>query len=802
MRLGVALLAVGLLTGAAYAQNQPKAAGSSSAQQTSRLTDIDRAIEEFKLRSRVLGLRADSPLSARRKPVNGGRLHGRLFENFRNDLLDATPHELRQRGSDKNLLRRNQFGFNIAGPLVFPKLYNGGRSTFFSVSYEGVRERISRSYLRTVPIGPERAGDFSHTVDSAGQPLPIYDPASTRPNPAFDASQPVGTDNLQYLRDPFPGNVIPRSRLDPVALKALDFYPQANTAVGPFFRNNYFSVNPETNTANGMIVKVDHTINDKSRLEFGTSFSNGLVGPARVFNTIADANPSDRKFTSRRGSITHSYTASARTVHTIEVEASSSVSDSQGETFPAYRFSDGYTAMGRPNPNVRSARHTFEGGNAIATRAANHSLRLATRIVHQQLNTLASAFPAGMFQFDAGITSLPGIVNTGHSFASYLLGVAGRAEASQVLSPSYFRKNRYNLTANDTWEIRKGLTLTVGLNFEVTTPRTEKYDRQSNVDFSVMNPANAKPGAVVFANRDGQGRAFGPVQLRPEPSIGIAWSPAGQNKTVARVSYSRTYEAMSLNGQNNTQGFNAYPTFISPNAQLSPAVVLREGLPVSTTLPDLRPDVANGIYAELLDTSTRMPRYQSVNASLETSIAKSLLLTTGYYHADGRNLFVGNGAANPNAVPLSALEYRDQLNNESFRASLRPYPQYTGFDLNGLYPLGRYQRDAGYARLEKRTSAGLGLSAYYEFAKQMDDYSGPYGTQDFYHRENEWAMTANSNPHRFTLSYVYELPLGSTFLAFSDWRKYVVEGWSLSGMTTLNGGDPLALRPQFNNTGG
>ena len=174
-------------------------------------TDLQRALDEFKTQTRNLGLRADSPASARQKSANRPKFHGRIFENFRNDILDATPHEIRQRGSDKSLLRRNQFGFNFAGPLLIPKLYDPGRSTFFSISYEGVRERISRSFLRTVPTGPERLGDFSGTVDSAGQPLPIYDPASTRPNPAFDASQPVTAENLQYLRDPFPGNVIPAS---------------------------------------------------------------------------------------------------------------------------------------------------------------------------------------------------------------------------------------------------------------------------------------------------------------------------------------------------------------------------------------------------------------------------------------------------------------------------------------------------------------------------------------------------------------------------------------------------------------
>jgi hypothetical protein len=805
LALGVILTRAGAQTVATpvTAQSNPRPAAAKAAPAAPRLTDIQRAVEEFKLQTQNLGLRPDSPLSARNKSAQP-RFHGRLFENFRNDFLDATPHELRQRNSDKNLLRRNQFGFNLAGPVIIPGIYNRGRQTFFSVSYEGVRERISRSYLRTIATAPERAGDFSSTVDSNGEPLPIFDPTSTRLNPAYDPAQPVTSENLQYLRDPFPGNTIPTSRLDPVSQAAVALLPQPNTDAGPFFRNNYFAVNPETNQANGMIVKLDHTINDKNRLDFSTSFSNGFAGTARLFTNAADPNPADRAFASRRGSIQHAYTASPRALYTLELEASSTTSASQGDVFPAYRFGNSYAPLGRPNPNVRSARNNFEFSNSLALRAGNHSLRLSGRASHQQLNIIAPTYPAGMFRFGAGYTSLPGIVNTGHSFANFLLGASDYAEASVVLSPSYFRRNRYNAIVRDSWEMRKGLTLDISLNLATVTPRIEKYDRQSTIDLNVLNPANGRPGALVFANRDGYGRGFERLQVRLEPSIGLAWSPAGATKTVVRLSYGRSYEAAGLSGQTNTQGFNSLPTYISPNAQLAPAVTLRTGLPWSSFQPDLRSDAVNGIVAEIMNRSTRMPRYQSVNFSVERQLVSSVTLSAGFYHADGKNLYLGNGSANLNAISPEALVYRDRLNEESFRASLRPYPQFTSLDVNGYWPLGRYQRDSGFIRVEKRTSAGLGLNAYYEFSKQMDDYSGPYGVQDFFRRENEWSLTAGSIPKRFTLSYVYELPIGASkgLLAFSDWRKFLVDGWSLSGMTTVNSGEPLALHPQFNNTGG
>jgi hypothetical protein len=165
---------------------------------------------------------------------------------------------------------------------------------------------------------------------------------------------------------------------------------------------------------------------------------------------------------------------------------------------------------------------------------------------------------------------------------------------------------------------------------------------------------------------------------------------------------------------------------------------------------------------------------------------------------------VGNGAANPNAIPLDDLKYGNDLNDLAFNQSLRPYPQYQGFNVAGEYPVGRYQRDAVFLRVEKRSSSGLSLNAHFEINKQMDDYSGPYGTQDFFNRQDEWSVTAGNRPERLELSYTYELPIGSNkpFLRFPDWRRHLIDGWSVSGTCTVASGDPIYLTPLFNNTGG
>lgn len=783
--------------------------------------DLEKAAEEFKIRTRNLGYRADSPRRSSSARSSGSRYHGRLTHNFRNDFLDATPHDVKQRGGDKNILRRNQFGFNVSGPVDIPKIYDGGRRTFFSLSYEGVREKIGRSYLRTVPIASQREGDFTHVVDSAGQPLRVFDPASTRPNPNYDPARPVDEDNLEFLRDPFPTSRIPDARQDPVARRMLDYYPLPNANAGPFDQNNFFVFSPETNTADGMIARVDHTFLEKHRVTVGYSFTNGVAQSARFFANEANPGPPDRDYSNRRGSIEHVYTASPQSVNTATFEVYSDISANQaegenipeslgltglsGDVFPWVRFGN-YLALGRSNPFSRHARHTYVLTDAHSLRRGKHNLRFVGQFVRYQVNTSLPNYPSGTFRFGSGLSSLPGIVNTGNSFAGFLLGEAEYAEQSLVPNPSYFRNWHGTLAAQDNWEIRQGLNMSFGLNYSITSPRTERYNRMSTVDLSTTNPENNLPGALIFAGRNGAPTTFQTTQWRPQPNWSLAWNPRGNRAAVVRLSYAMSFQSFVLpNGQWGTQGFNGYAQYISQNVQLQPAVILRDGVPPpATPVPDLSHTAANYTTADLVDRSNRLPRYQSANVSYERELPSSIVLSGGLGLAWGKDLFIGGNNVNLNAIHPDNLSYRDQLNDELFRRTLRPYPQYLAFELNGLYADGRYRREAAWTRLEKRTSGGLSVNLYYEYSRQYDDYSGPGPKQDYFNRENEWGLTAYNNPHRLSFNYMYELPIGANkpYLAYQDWRRFLTNGWSISGISSVSSGEPLAIRPQFNNTGG
>jgi len=768
---------------------------------------LARAAEEFKVLTRDLGMRPGSPPSAP-KPHRKLLWHGRIYENVRNDVLDAIPHQVKQNGADKSPLRRNQFGFNVSGPLLIPHLVDNPRNTFFMLSYEGVRERIFRASLHTIPTLLERQGDFSQTVDQAGKPLPVYDPAATSRNPTYDPSLPVSTSNLQYLRSPFAGNRIPANRLDASVLQVLSLYPPPNTDIGPFAENNYFVNAPETDTADGIIAKLDHSFGNRHRITFASNMSGGFLGAAKYFPNLASPTAPDQHFFNWRGGLDYVFTPSSNTVNLASLSvASDQVRAGNGSEGPFPRYELGnYLSMGMAFPNSRAARNTLDVRDDVSTRKGKHSPRLSFEVAVYQVNSFNPAYPSGLFDFSAGLTSLPGIINTGDPFASFLLGLPDYAERTIITMPSYFRNSYTSLSAGDRYQFSQDLTLNVNLNLSRRGPRVEKYDRQSTVDPSLVDPSNGGSGALVFAGRNGIGHGMRDANVDLDPSAGVAWNPFGDAKMVVRASYARAHSRIPIyNGQWGTQGFNARQTFVSPNTQLSPALDLAAGIPpLATPLPDLRPSAADNTVADFMDLSGREPVYQSASLSLEREMPFSTVVSAGANYSSGRDFLVGDGAANPNAIDPRFLSYGNALYDEAFRVTLQPYPQYKGFELYRLYPAGRYERKSVFVRVEKRASFGLSFTAYYEFSKQLDDYSGPYGNQDLLNLRNNWSLTSDNTPQYVQLGYIYELPFGANKPLFnsSGWRRPLASGWLISGTAYWNDGTPLALHPEFNNTGG
>jgi hypothetical protein len=131
----------------------------------------------------------------------GNDYHGTVFEFHRNDKLDAKPYQFTT-ARPKNDFKWNDFGFEVDGPVRIPGLFNGKDKLFFMSNYEALRRRQSVLNTFSVPTAKMFTGDFSELLPSTI----IYDPNTGQP---------------------FPGNVIPSDRLDPISLRFLNYYNSA-----------------------------------------------------------------------------------------------------------------------------------------------------------------------------------------------------------------------------------------------------------------------------------------------------------------------------------------------------------------------------------------------------------------------------------------------------------------------------------------------------------------------------------------------------------------------------------------------
>jgi hypothetical protein len=207
------------------------------------------------------------------------RFRGSAFEFFRNSALDARNFFARAE-EPQPPFRLNQYGASLGGPVLLPR-YNGRDKTFFFVNWEGYREIFGDSRVVTVPLPQMRQGDFRGIARNG-----IYDPLTTRPNPAGAGS----------IRDRFPNDIIPASRFDPIAGRLVSLYPLPQSAA----LVNNFVANPKKRSAvERADGRFDHRLSqrdsffarysiDDSRLKIPDTFNEDIGG-----NEDSFAGPND-----------------------------------------------------------------------------------------------------------------------------------------------------------------------------------------------------------------------------------------------------------------------------------------------------------------------------------------------------------------------------------------------------------------------------------------------------------------------------------------------------------------------------
>jgi hypothetical protein len=593
--------------------------------------------------------------------------HGSGYDYFRNEALEAglpysndgSGHLVRGRD------RQQDFGFSLGGPVWLPKLYNGRNKTFFFVNYEMYRH-VERRYsgLLNDPTDAMRNGDFSGLLTGR---------ALTKDNLGRDVLEGVlydsTTDRVQNnvtARDPFPGNILPKSRMDPVALAIQGLIPRPQIAnIQPI--NNYWNYTPARKIMSIPSIKLDEVLGN-ARISFYFSHErvdkdngpDGWPAPISVWRY--------QQISSNTTRLNYDHTLSATVFNHMGVGLMwyKNPDEEIGKDFDATTLGLKTVHLGFPHigiNNINSTSNLSYGTGmtvwyvtkptaveSLTWVRGNHTYKFGGEwalevTVRDSLNG-----GAGSYTFSASETGYPVSMNLnggyiGNGYASFLLGYVNSATMGPLGGLGY-RRPAWAFFAQDTWKITRKMTLDYGVRYDLQPVQHEGYYRTSSFDPTVANPtAGGLPGGVKFEGW-GPGRCdctftstypygFG-------PRLGLAWQVLP--KTVLRaglgVSYARNANERSDPTVSAGFGFNTL-NFTNPGSGRA-AFQLQNGIPYNINQlfandqrPGIRP-LNPGSAPTALDVpyvdpgGGRPPRILQWNIALQRELSRNLVVQAAY----------------------------------------------------------------------------------------------------------------------------------------------------------------------------
>ncbi len=695
------------------------------------------------------------------------QFHGTAYLFYRNPVLNANSffgNSSKQARADFGYQRP---GASLSGPVVIPKLYNGKDRTFFTYAYEFMNDK-TQGYpvVGTVPTADERNGDFSALLKIGAQ-YQIYDPMTTAVAP-----------NGRYSRQPLANNVIPASRLDPIALKIANYWPVSNIPGLADGSNNFTTQNnPDPNYYHNHIVRIDHTLTEKQRLYFRFSRYFKDEGPYRDYFQ----NPaSGRYFVGKpyNFAIDDTYMISPRLVLDVRYGyqrfPSASWSQSKGFDLTSLGFSSavanqlGYGQdISRTFPGVNVSGMTglqTEGGAQrtgddihswfadVSRPFSNHMLKFGGdfRVYRKNVYDFGNATPRYTFAtsftngpLDNSASSPNGI---GQALAAYYLGIPSSGTIDR--NDSYSVQSTYGgLYVQDDWRITSRLTVTLGLRYEYEGPLTERYNRtvrgfdpaaQLTIASQVManyaaNPSALLPasafrvaGGLTYTGQGGQPREVFDGTGNFMPRFGFSWNP--KKDTVLRGGYGVYFLDTGV-----TSRFGPYILGYNQTTSMTPS--LDGGITYRSTLSNPYPDgilaavgSRNGVNTYLgqaisfFDTGLKPPYMQRWNLNVQHMLPGKFLLETGYAGSRGTRLRISKNVDGLPLQYLSKLPYRDQATIDSLsRATPNPfYPLLSGTSLAAMN-LGTSQLLLPYPQFTSMTTTtSQGYSWYHGWQSRIE----------------------------------------------------------------------------------
>lgn len=759
--------------------------------------------------------------------------HGSAFEFLRNSALDANNFFANRSNIPLVSFKRNQFGGSLGGPVLIPKTYNGKDKTFFFFNYEGMRRRAANFAQHTVPTELQRAGDFSQTFNANGSLIVLYDPSTTRPDPARPG---------QFLRTAFAGNRIPASRLSPVALAAQKYYPLPNSAGRPFTNQqnlNLQSAYPEPQDRVDM--KVDHNFNPRQRLMGRYTFMDSVYSKPNFWGNAADPGCCEPMFQRLQNAMLDftqvigpatvlnlrygmgrvsgnrlpwSTTMSGQgafDIATLGLPASMKAIADQ-PMFPTFTIQD-YTQLG-PNGGdfylMGDTTHSIVAN--LASVRGRHSLKYGADIRFNFVNFGQLDVPSGRFDFYRDFTAGPdprtGAANSGSGYASFLLGLGGGGTRSAGKITHQIRPanaNKYmGLYIQDDIKLTAKLTINLGFRWDLEGGTTERYDRLTALDPYIRNPLSDVVkmdlrGGTLFGGDTLGRRSIRDTSLTSlNPRAGIAYQITPS--TVIRAGYGIFYGMPPYAAGRHYTGaaFQSETPWVTTIDGVNPIGSLSNPFPdgynfFTGTKNGLTTQVGFTIWDGWPD-ALRTPYNQQWNFTIQRQFGPQTMAEIAYAGNKGTNLAYFLPSVELNQLHPSLLSMGnallDQVPNPFYGIIvvgtlatptvqrgqlLRPYPQYTGFQAkNAGWANSNYH--ALLARFERRFAAGLTIHSSYSFSKTISDaadglWNMANGIRNYYCLKCERAVSSYDQPHRFVTNWNYELPFGRGKQLGSGWNR-------------------------------
>ncbi|MEO7143334.1 MAG: TonB-dependent receptor, partial [Bryobacteraceae bacterium] len=659
------------------------------------------SVAEFKVvtnnNSAEYGYRMGGTVIVETKSGTNG-VHGSAYEFLRNDKLDGA--NFFAVGQPKPPFKQNQFGGTVGGPVIKNR-------TFFFGSYEGTRIRQGTSAISTIPTDAERNGNFSAATGV------IYDPATTQANGSGG-----------YTRSPFPGNVIPASRFDPVAQKVVNLYPSPNLRG---LTNNEFFSGSDQNDTNEVDTRLDHNFTENQRMfvrysrRDNTQYTPGnLPEPAdgatsQTVNLIANSGVVSFNSTLSPSLNNEARVGVTRVDSVLDIPFTTNYNTQLGILGVPNLGSDNQRGMTRFTPTGFSeigARSFWPNTNNLNVEQFNdtvlwthdrHIVKMGFSFLRENIYRLATRFARGQMAFDGSFTQDPNNRGkSGNAIADLLLGLAsggtiGNENGENVVS------HNYSTFVQDDWKITARLTLNLGLRWDLFEPPSYPDSTVSRLDIFPGSPTYGqfqypKGGHDCGCQFDYKNFA---------PRVGFAWQALA--KTVVRSGFGMFYgvpDAISQDG--NSPFANQAPAFTEisfpTDRLLQPALVVSNGFPTGL-LPAtvLEPNTAARAAYSYTPTQYAMEWF----ADVQQELPGDSVLTLSYLGSGTRHLATSLNVNQPLVPGPGSVQSR------------RPLPFFAGISL--ATPLGDASYQAAAVKLEKRYTSGLSLLASYTYSHSIDD---------------------------------------------------------------------------------